>query len=500
MGRQICESALIHAETVFLSKIATYAYTTQCIPQNNAPEKHRMISQMDLIYANASVTIIAAAGQDAQTGLPGVSRFQRKSSQQVHIQGVDVIQLLPHGVDTLNQSHWAGRGWTFQEGYLSTRRLIFTDAQVLYLCNGAYLVESAKKPLAPGVLHHGRNPFLHLVPKATAGGHQTSIMGLADHIQDYSRRELSYDADSLNALLGVLNYYSRARKPVFNVWGVPLSTSEPVSLWLFWYHNALPKRRLEFPSWSWAGWGGPMEFVKSHYRPQAGWEREPTESERRPWQISIGDHNSSAVTLHEYADDLGNLSTSGENRPLQAYPRRLIISCPVTPIRFQSVVLSAEQRASSTAVHWRGFTRYYERTRNSFYRERQVFERTRNFAGDASYIAVLKVCEGVYVGAPPYLDREMTEEDGDILGLHMAHWNGMVSNRHIFLLVKQLGTGLYERVGLVICNLVDWNPTTDPEPVPVLYMDEVGRILDEVHIREKDVFVGVEKGETICLV
>ena len=45
-----------------------------CIGQDNAAEKHATISNMDSIYRNACITIVAAAGSDSNYGLPGISR------------------------------------------------------------------------------------------------------------------------------------------------------------------------------------------------------------------------------------------------------------------------------------------------------------------------------------------------------------------------------------------------------------------------------------------
>jgi hypothetical protein len=55
-----------------------------CIDQNDSKEKHRLISNMDRIYAGAELTIIAAAGSDPSYGLPGVSSTPR-SFEQLHV-------------------------------------------------------------------------------------------------------------------------------------------------------------------------------------------------------------------------------------------------------------------------------------------------------------------------------------------------------------------------------------------------------------------------------
>ncbi|KAF3058642.1 hypothetical protein GL218_05372 [Daldinia childiae] len=48
-----------------------------CIAQHQSEVKHRQIMHMDAVYANSELTIIAAAGEDENYGLPGVSSRSR---------------------------------------------------------------------------------------------------------------------------------------------------------------------------------------------------------------------------------------------------------------------------------------------------------------------------------------------------------------------------------------------------------------------------------------
>lgn len=52
----------------------------QCIDQMNHGEKMEQISQMADIYACAQLTIIAAAGEDANYGLPNLMQIFRSST------------------------------------------------------------------------------------------------------------------------------------------------------------------------------------------------------------------------------------------------------------------------------------------------------------------------------------------------------------------------------------------------------------------------------------
>src|SRR5690349_12789689 len=111
------------------------------------------ISQMDQIYAHSVLTIVAAAGEDAEYGLPGVSTRSRPkqkvaTSKQIlprrWNRNVTFLQLPAHPAQTIKSSVWATRGWTYQEGILAQRRIIFSDHQVSYLCNQSHWCESMK--------------------------------------------------------------------------------------------------------------------------------------------------------------------------------------------------------------------------------------------------------------------------------------------------------------------------------------------------------------------
>lgn len=147
-----------------------------------------MINQMGQVYANASLTIIDASGGDAQTGLPGVS--VRRLQNYVNIRNTARLEL-PCGEKDLNSSKWATRGWTYQEGYFSTRRLIFTPSQVLFLCDGTYFEESVYCLSRQINSDSETNRFKHLIPGFSSNTPRMSWNLLAQ-LQEYSKRELTY--------------------------------------------------------------------------------------------------------------------------------------------------------------------------------------------------------------------------------------------------------------------------------------------------------------------
>jgi hypothetical protein len=117
-----------------------------CIDQNDSLDKHNQIRQMDIIYANARVTIIAPT-RLPENGLPRVAGVERSSQPCFDISSHRIGRTLHDPMSLVDGSKWATRGWTYQEGLLSKCRLIFTDEQVIFECNGMYCAESITLPL-----------------------------------------------------------------------------------------------------------------------------------------------------------------------------------------------------------------------------------------------------------------------------------------------------------------------------------------------------------------
>lgn len=96
------------------------------------------------IYYCATLTLVAATGDNAQHGLAGVS-YARDAKQIVFKYGGDfeLFTPTPWLGTVLADSKWWTRGWTFQEHVASNRLLFFTD-HGLYLENGLGVSEEIK--------------------------------------------------------------------------------------------------------------------------------------------------------------------------------------------------------------------------------------------------------------------------------------------------------------------------------------------------------------------
>lgn len=107
-----------------------------CIRQNNPEEREQLVQLMGKFYAHSFLTIIAAAGEGPDHGLAGVSSHHGLMSD--IIIGQVRIRIIPmNGRGSLNKSKWASRAWTFQEGLLAQRRLVFGPNSLLPMPNGS---------------------------------------------------------------------------------------------------------------------------------------------------------------------------------------------------------------------------------------------------------------------------------------------------------------------------------------------------------------------------
>lgn len=100
------------------------------------------ISKMDLIYRGAELTLIAAAGQDKHHGLPGVTSTKRLQQDILRLEDATILTTGPDPVKNIQQSKWWTRAWTYQEGFLSRRRLIFTEYQMYFQCKNLAWMEA----------------------------------------------------------------------------------------------------------------------------------------------------------------------------------------------------------------------------------------------------------------------------------------------------------------------------------------------------------------------
>lgn len=272
-----------------------------CIDQNDST-KHYQLQHMDSIYSNAELTVIAVAGQDQHAGLPGVGSRPRSFQPYMELGTFRCASTMRSPHTSIVSSKWSTRGWTFQEAALSRRRLVFTDEQVYFECDEMNCYESFSSsrsfPREGRVRGHLRNCMLNGIFKGTGYqnwfsrldpeplGKASTLHCYLTHIEDYTARDLTYDADSLNAFAGMMRHFQMEEFGLLQAWGIPFGSfksedhhsfayGDHLSYTLSWYHvhpcwdaQSRPRRRPDFPSWSWAGWSGPVSYDKQRNGPR----------------------------------------------------------------------------------------------------------------------------------------------------------------------------------------------------------------------------------------
>ncbi|CZR42760.1 uncharacterized protein FPRO_10063 [Fusarium proliferatum ET1] len=235
-----------------------------CINQDpEDPNKQEQINKMDAIYSRAIFTIIDAAGTNCNSGLAGIT-FPRISSPKQRCVEVDGVKLTYVGTppaEKIQSSIWGSRGWTYQEGILSHRRIFFTNEQVLFQCNNMTCLESFAIPM--DVLH--RLDIPNTKKKPILKDTEPLFLPLKEigtHLMEFSKRNLRHDRDALDAFSGVLNACHR-EEGYFHFLGNPLIRKKKGWRWMInaWYHVKPGARKADFPSWSWTGWKGEITMT-----------------------------------------------------------------------------------------------------------------------------------------------------------------------------------------------------------------------------------------------
>jgi hypothetical protein len=311
-----------------------------CIVQDDATQKKQNIMQMDIIYKEALLTIVALSGQDANSLLPGVRPYSRPPQAAAMIGNVSAIATPPMLLDALRISKYDSRGWTFQERLLAKRCLYFSSNWVYFNCRSTTLAELRQSRSFP------RGRFLNVRSTGSLNPLATITSARHDHdrveifkkyyslVEMYQERILSNPADILNAFAGIMADFQQRNGTMFAC-GLPEYELDRA---LLWRPDGILKRRrkdvspssdtarLCYPSWSWAGWVGKVQWIdeaSGNYGYTIGTKPELNSVIRR---FYFGPHGKPRATQRHSDSVTSSASTENTAYTMDTNPKLYVLS------------------------------------------------------------------------------------------------------------------------------------------------------------------------------
>ncbi|KAI1375690.1 HET-domain-containing protein [Hypoxylon crocopeplum] len=249
-----------------------------CIIQDDAEDKIREISRMELYYGQSTVTICAASAakcsdgflmsreEDAANYSIGPIRLRAKTASGT----IGSVQALDES-DNFNikrpQEPISLRGWTFQEALLSRRILIFSSRHLYFTCTVANAGCGGLEPmLKPRVMTSYESRTVGV--NTLSGLRDYPVRNIWDKVvDDYTIRQLGLATDKLPAVSALASSLipmanERNQKLVYLA-GLMIDTTDTDNyFWrteLLWMvHQTQSARPIPngSPSWSWSSLGG----------------------------------------------------------------------------------------------------------------------------------------------------------------------------------------------------------------------------------------------------
>jgi len=208
-----------------------------CIFQDEEDgRKQAQLNNMTAIYANASITIIAADGSNAEYGLRGVREVSRAVKRTLRQEFIPfgphrgVVERIfpplnePSGKDPANVYYQ--RAWTYQEYLFSKRRVVFHRDSILWECCSTTWFEDVRccdGESFPRSVSLGRR-------QGMLASALPCLYNLASLVNEFNQTQLTYEGDCLAAFAGIASALSLSFDGVF-LSGLPEMFFDVALLW-----------------------------------------------------------------------------------------------------------------------------------------------------------------------------------------------------------------------------------------------------------------------------
>jgi hypothetical protein len=265
-----------------------------CIQQDSAEDWAAEVAKMREVYAGALLTIAAAHSPSAKARI-----FSKRKPHDNHvclewnsinhpISGAYKVYLRPGSElldNTLQSSPLMSRGWTLQEGLLAPRTLSYGRQQMIWECSTHQADESGRITI-PTQDYRAKNFIQSMIEGGSGIPHKwkkyEKLFSRADEplpgklklktpqgpyerwydiVQQFTRRSLTKDTDTLPALAGLAREFQRVTKDVYcaGLWKkdiicgllwdrLPICLKDGTTRW-----DSLKPTEYSAPSWSWVG-------------------------------------------------------------------------------------------------------------------------------------------------------------------------------------------------------------------------------------------------------
>ncbi|KAL1852516.1 hypothetical protein Daus18300_012114 [Diaporthe australafricana] len=246
-----------------------------CINQDDENDQAAQIGQMDRIYGNAVVTIVAATSKDLSAGIRGITTPRSVDQLASEVCSAPVVNVVVPIQSEIDRSPWAGRAWTFQEKLLSKRLLIFHHGMVEFYCRCGVMREDMTArdagvvPPAIGWLSLASGEISSSMKPQSYAGQPPRLLRspvfveYAGLIEQYTPRRMTEGSDAVPAILSLLKILIQSEQGKARL--LHGLVEEFFDQALHWQPASEENVRLQlrdrdgtprsgFPTWSWAAW------------------------------------------------------------------------------------------------------------------------------------------------------------------------------------------------------------------------------------------------------
>ena len=244
-----------------------------CIIQQDTDDWAREAKKMGAIYENSHITISAALPRQDNNGMFHIRELVGHKLSDSNYSNVFIRELWEHeyyvrdrerryGMKNFTRHQLADRAWCFQELRLSPRIIHYTTTELVWECRTVVECECGDLDEARDDVYSNASiePQLRGSLASTLSTEELGTVWL-NLVEDYTRRELTYEDDIFPALMGLASKFESSELGTFlaGIWERDLAKG------LMWqYCGAEIARRRPMkpraPTWSWASVLGRVEF------------------------------------------------------------------------------------------------------------------------------------------------------------------------------------------------------------------------------------------------